>query len=211
MTESEGVTRYQLDYRPGELPSDADVSGIFRGFDRCRGSGLIGQDPGRYDGYAYGNISVRANRGFVISGTQTGGKPHLAHEDLAWVEDFDLTRNWLRATGPARPSSEAMTHGQIYRALPAVRAVIHVHSVPIWQQAGSLGLPLTAPGAAYGTPAMANEVRRLLASSSGDAGVFVMGGHEDGVVAYASDMDSAGGLVLELLERANTLAAGQAG
>ena len=206
MAESEGVIRYQLDYRPGKLPPEADLSDLFHWFGRCRELGLIGQDPGLYEGYAYGNISIRTRRGFVISGTQTGANPALSCEDLAWVEDFDPARNWLKATGPARPSSEAMTHGQIYLALPAAGAVIHAHSALIWQQAKALRLPLTAPEAGYGTPEMAAEVRRLLTSASGDSGAFSMGGHQDGVATYARDMNTAGRLMLQLLARATALA-----
>ena len=201
MAESEGVIRYRLDYRPGKLPPAADIAGLCRWFLRCRELGLIGQKPDMYDGFAYGNISVRAGAGFVISGTQTGGRATLSPDDLAWVEDFNATTNWLKATGPARPSSEAMTHGQIYRALPAVGAVIHAHSAPIWRRTQALGMLRTAPDAAYGTPEMVDEVSRLLTSAGGDEGVFAMGGHEDGVIAYAGDMDRAGHLLLALLAR----------
>lgn len=211
MTESEGVIQYRLDCRPGQLPAQADYAGLFRWFERCREARLIGQEPGLYDGFAYGNISVRAGLGFVISGTQTGGKTALGRQDLAWVEDFDAARNRLRATGPARPSSEAMTHGEIYHVLPAVMAVIHVHSAEIWQTARQLGLPSTAVEAGYGTPQMATEVQRLLRLRPGvDNGVFVMGGHQDGVAAYARDMDTAGSLLLDLLARATSHADGRA-
>lgn len=205
MTETEGVIRYRLDYRPGQLPPEIDLGGLLRWFERCREQGLIGRDPRRYDGHAYGNISVRAERGFVISGTQTAGNAHLTPQDLAWVEDFSADDNWLRATGPARPSSEAMTHGQVYCALPAAGAVIHAHSATIWQRATALEIPVTAPEAGYGTPQMALEVRHLLESATTTKGAFAMGGHEDGVAAYASDMDSAGRLMLALLERAQPL------
>ena len=180
---------------------------LYHWFGRCRRLGLIGQEPALYDGFAYGNISVRAGRGFVISGTQTGGREALEPQDLAWVEDFDAERNRLSATGPARPSSEAMTHGQIYQLLPEVRAVIHVHSATIWHRARRLGLPSTAVEAGYGTPEMAAEVARLLSSGQGGhKGAFAMGGHEDGVAAYATDMDAAGSLLLDLLARAAALA-----
>jgi ribulose-5-phosphate 4-epimerase/fuculose-1-phosphate aldolase len=202
MAESEGVIRYQLDYLPGNLPPKLDLSDLLLWFGRCRALGLIGQDPERYDGFAYGNISIRADVGFVISGTQTGGNPGLSPRDLAWVQDFDPAQNRLKATGPARPSSEAMTHGQIYRASLAANAVIHAHSGLIWRQAQKLRLALTSPEVGYGTPEMAAEVERLLVSAPGDGGVFAMGGHEDGVVAYAANMDTAGRLMLDLLGRA---------
>jgi ribulose-5-phosphate 4-epimerase/fuculose-1-phosphate aldolase len=205
MAESEGVIRYQLDYLPGNLPQELDLSGLLLWFGRCHALGLIGQDPERYDGFAYGNISIRADLGFVISGTQTGGNPGLSPRDLAWVQDFDPAQNRLKATGPARPSSEAMTHGQIYRASPAANAVIHAHSGLIWRQARRLGLALTSPEVGYGTPEMAAEVERLLALESVDFGAFAMGGHEDGIVVYAADMETAGRLMLDLLSRASAI------
>ena len=203
MTETEGVIRYRLDYRPGALPADVPLSHLFLWFARCREKDLIGRDPKRYDGFAYGNISLRAEPGFVISGTQTGAKPALSADDLSWVRNIDPAHNRLSATGPARPSSEAMTHGQVYLTLPAAHAVIHVHSKLIWSQAQRLGLALTAAEAGYGTPEMATEVERLLRSAAANRGAFAMGGHEDGIVAYAEDMETAGSLLLDLLDRAH--------
>jgi ribulose-5-phosphate 4-epimerase/fuculose-1-phosphate aldolase len=199
MPETEGVIQYELDYRPDELPGRPDPAPLLAWFVRCRAAGLIGQDPRRYDGYAYGNISLRADPGFLISGSQTGGKAALAPGDLAWVRAFDTDRNRLEATGPARPSSEAMSHGEIYRTLPHVRAVIHVHSPALWQAAAAVGLPVTDPAAGYGTPAMAREVRRLLRGQPRD-GLLAMGGHEDGIIAFGPDMDAAGRRLLDALE-----------
>ena len=206
MTDGEGVIKYRLDYVPSALPGDADLDGLMRWFRRCRERDLIGRDPERYDGSAYGNISVRAQRGFVISGTQTGGEPALARDQLAWVVDFNVAENRLRAGGPARPSSEAMSHGQVYRALPHAGAVIHVHSPLLWGSATALELPATPPSAAYGTPAMAAAVHALLlADLNQSGGVFAMGGHEDGIVAYGSNVDEAGQRLLDCLARAERL------
>ena len=202
MTEVEGVIKYRLDYAPSALPDDTNLDGLMRWFRRCRERELIGRDAKRYDGYAYGNISVRAPRGFVISGTQTGGEPTLSATQLAWVIDFDIGANWLQAGGPARPSSEAMSHGQVYRTLPHVGAVIHVHSPVLWRSAADLALPTTLPSAAYGTPAMAAAVKAvLLARRDHSGGVFAMGGHEDGIIAYGSGIDDAGRRLFDCLAR----------
>ena len=201
MTKSEGVIQYRLDHRAGPLPADADYAGLFRWFKRCRERDLLGRDPQRYGGHAYGNISARCGEGFLISGTQTGGKMALSEDDLAYVEAFDPAANELRSRGPARPSSEAMTHGEIYRALPAVAAVIHVHTPVIWTQAARLGLPATPPDAEYGTPEMAAAVARLLEARP-EAGVISMAGHEDGIIAYGMDLDAAGDRLLATLTRA---------
>ncbi len=205
MIQTEGVIQYQLTYRPGKLPTDTPVAGLLNWFSICRRHRLIGRDPARYDGYAYGNISIRCKHGFIISGTQTGGLARLTPADLAWVSDFDIGQNQLTASGPARPSSEAMTHGQIYRALPTAKAVIHVHSSPLWRHAKTLEFPITPPEFGYGTPAMANAVGHLLTQRDTNVGIFAMGGHEDGIVAYGPDMNAAGDVLLNAMARAETI------
>jgi ribulose-5-phosphate 4-epimerase/fuculose-1-phosphate aldolase len=212
MKEIEGVVKYRLDQGPGALPPAAQTAALRRWFAICRARGLIGQDSRRYTGLAYGNISQRAAAGFIISGTQTGGLSALDDADLAWVTGFDLAANRVEATGPARPSSEALTHALVYHTLPRVHAVIHVHSPAIWQHAGALGLASTPADAAYGTVAMAQETAALLRRAGASLpGLFVMGGHEDGVVAYGADMDSAGSLLLDTQARAEALHAACAG
>lgn len=202
MSEREGVVKYRLDYRPSSLPAGFDAAPLTHWFHRCRDLGLIGRDPQRYDGVAFGNISQRCAPGFVISGTQTGGEAALQTWMLSWVQDFDATSNRLKAGGPARPSSEAMTHGQIYRTLADVGGVIHVHSPALWRAAARLSIAVTPPDAAYGTPAMVTAVDRLLrATPSPSQGLFAMGGHEDGIVAYGTDLDAAGAQLVDALAR----------
>lgn len=207
MDQHEGIIQYRLDHREGDLPPDADYAGLLAWFRRCRHHELLGQDPARYAGYAFGNISVRCTGGFVISGTQTVGRPALDPGDLAWVRSWDSQANRLSSQGPVRPSSEAMTHGEVYATLPDVGAVIHAHSPVIWLNADRLDLPTTPPEVGYGSPAMAAAVRALL-DRSPRAGVLSMGGHEDGIVAYAPTMDEAGTLLLETLARAEAIAPG---
>ena len=211
MDEQEGVIKYHLDFQPGALAGDAPVEDLCRWFARCRERGLIGRDPDRYHGLAYGNISARAGTGFVVSGTQTGGRETLGAGDLAWVTGFDLEANRLAAQGPVRPSSESLTHALVYRTRGDVNAVIHGHVPVIWGQAGALALDATPEEAAYGTPAMAAAVAGLLAADPRRLpGVLVMGGHQDGVIAYGADLESAGRCLLDLLDRAEALAGARA-
>jgi ribulose-5-phosphate 4-epimerase/fuculose-1-phosphate aldolase len=203
VTGAEGVIQYRLDYSPGPLPAACDPAPLLHWFRWCRDRGLVGQDPTRYGGYAVGNLSLRAAIGFVISCTQTGGTPELGRGDLAWVQEFDAAHNRLRATGPCRPSSEAMTHGELYRALPWVGAVIHVHTPDLWLHAAELGIPVTDPAAGYGTPEMAAQAVALAtAADTGRHGIFAMGGHEDGIVAYGATMDLAGARLADALSAA---------
>ncbi len=178
--------------------------------------GLIGQDPARYEGAAYGNVSARigpfgdaprGQRRFLVTGTQTGGRRSIALDDFCVVERYDLVRNRVESTGLTPPSSESLSHGALYDIAPAARAVLHGHCPEIWRRAQSLGLPVTDPGAAYGTPAMATEVQRLVRESTAHAlGIVVMGGHEDGVIAFGRSAGEAGEALVRQLARALELA-----
>ncbi|MGI3776004.1 MAG: methylthioribulose 1-phosphate dehydratase [Janthinobacterium lividum] len=71
-----------------------------------------------------GNISVRLD-GARMAITRSGG--HKGFLDAAGVMVADL--DGRAVTEGARPSAEALLHGQVYRAFPAVGAVLHGHSV----------------------------------------------------------------------------------
>ncbi len=174
---------------------------------------LIGQDPQRYGGYGFGNVSQRLapfdaepeQRAFVISGTQTGGLAILDASGYCSVTQHDLRRNRVVAAGPVRPSSESLTHAMIYAEDAGIRVILHVHSPDIWRHADSLQLPVTDPAVAYGTPAMALEVGRLFRETDvRDKGLFSMGGHEDGIVAFGATAETAGQRLVSHLAMAYT-------
>lgn len=178
--------------------------------------GLIGQDPARYGGVGFGNVSRRlpapgdATR-FAISGTQTGALPALAAEHYAIVTACYPERNRVEAEGPIEPSSESLTHGMFYRLEPTIAFVFHVHSPDICPMRAALDLPTTAPDVAYGTPAMAREMERLLrAGALAQRRILVMGGHEDGVIAFGRTAEEAGVVLMQVLARALACRAGGA-
>ncbi len=197
---AEGVIRFDLTHTKTPALPVEDTAGLRAWFIILRQLELLGQDPGRYLGYAYGNISTRTQGGFVISCTQTSGKTALQQEDFALVTGFDTPSNRLVSEGTCPPSSEAMTHGAVYQALPRTGAVFHVHSPIIWRQARALDLPETDPSIEYGTPEMAEAVIILLRNNP--AGVFCMGGHEDGIIAWGESTTEAGCRLLASLVRA---------
>lgn len=212
--EQEGVIKFNCQYLPTpaiSLPGWQSISAWRQILCRLQ---LIGQDPGRYQGLGFGNISWRLpqpaespnDRPFAISGTQTGGLAQLLPEHYAQVLQCDPASNFVRAQGPVKPSSEALTHATLYNVDEAVRVVMHVHSPELWQQGAALGLPLTAAEVEYGTPQMAAEVERLLADEQQRRlGIFIMGGHEDGVVAFGPSAEEAGTTLVRWLARALTL------
>ncbi|HVP39648.1 MAG TPA: class II aldolase/adducin family protein [Candidatus Saccharimonadales bacterium] len=177
--------------------------------------GLLGQHPERYEGLGYGNVSARlgpmgnmtqGRRRFLITGTQTGGRRMVSLEDFCVVERHDLAANRVVSFGPVEPSSEALTHGAIYDAAPAARAVLHGHSPEIWRHARALRLPVTGAHALNGTPEMAREVTRLIReSAAAELGILVMGGHPDGVLTFGRSAAEAGGALVRHLARACAL------
>ncbi|MEI8207065.1 MAG: hypothetical protein WCG03_09335, partial [Kiritimatiellales bacterium] len=83
------------------------------------------------------------------------------------------------------------------QANPAIRCVIHVHSGAMFHFMLAGGYPRTAAQAAYGTPEIAEETVRLVRAAGAVQGIFVMAGHEDGVVAYGADIEPVRQLLLE--------------
>ncbi|WP_456415937.1 class II aldolase/adducin family protein [Thiolapillus sp.] len=202
----EGVIKFQLDHSHAPALPGEETAELRGWFPILRQTGLLGQEPGRYQGYAWGNLSLRSKGGFIITCTQTSALPQLGPEHFSLVTEFNIETNSLHSTGPCRPSSEAMSHGAVYRALPPVATVFHVHSPIIWRQAEKLGLPITDPSVEYGTPEMAACIQTLLQNREyrGEL-LFSMGGHEDGVIACADSADRAAGLLLRTLASAHQL------
>lgn len=170
-----------------------------------RNLALTGRDPTRYDGYAYGNLSVRdaANPSrFFVTASQTGGAPRLIADHVVRVDAWDARRFEVDATGAQAPSSESITHGMVYAADPAIAWIMHVHSPAIWRNAARLELPTTAADVEYGSPAMAQAVAALARRHTRRPLVFATLGHEDGVFACGETADATGAALIRVLERA---------
>lgn len=203
MSEQDGVIQFNLSHHAGEAVRYAELADLISWHHRMHALGLIGQDPSRYGGFAYGNMSHRLrNNEFLISGTQTGGFAKLADEHYAYVDNCDINNNKVSSHGPIKPSSECMSHAAIYAASPTAMAVIHVHSPVIWQQHEVLQLASTPADVGYGTPKMATAIRNCIKHSHG---CIAMLGHEDGIICFADDINSAGQHLLALYEQAQSL------
>lgn len=210
MTEQEGVIKYHLDYTPG-APRDYPE---FAELDAWRSIllqlGLIGQDASRYDGLAFGNISFRLDNTprFVITGSQTGGLIHLTNAHYSTILSADPGQNRIVAEGAMKPSSEALTHAAVYAASQTVKSVVHVHSPMIWRYYQALALPAIDSAVRYGTPEMAEAVFKLFARNPpSEQAVFVMLGHEDGIVSYGDTIAEASQLLIRILALALQISA----
>lgn len=211
MSQQEGVIKFVLDYRPGP-PATAPLLGELNAWRRILHLlALTGQDPARYDGLGYGNVSCRIppygaappRRAFLISATQTGGIAELTARHYTSVLEADPAANRVVASGPLRPSSEALSHAALYALDSRLHCVLHVHSPRLWHAAARLGIPATDPLVPYGTPAMATEVARLYQDAAVRRGrLIAMGGHEDGLIAFGTTPAAAGTALLRHLARA---------
>jgi hypothetical protein len=158
---------------------------------------LIGSYP---DGIGYGNLSVRLpdSDQFYISGTSTGGIPELAELHYPLVERCDPALNTIWCRGMIKASAESMSHAAVYDANPDIGAVVHIHNRQLWDKYLDI-LPTTDKKVEYGTPEMAAEITRIMTLPAvWDKKVFVMGGHEEGIISFGKTVEEAALLILEL-------------
>ena len=203
MPEQEGVIQFNLSHHSKPAIHYAELDSLITWHQRIHTLGLIGQEPARYDGYAYGNISHRLHDNeFLISGTQTGGISKLGQQHYAHVTHCDIANNQVQSYGPIEPSSECMSHAAIYAASPSIMAVIHVHDPAIWQQHAPLALSTTPANIEYGTPEMASAISHCVKQSPN---CIAMLGHEDGIICFAENMDVAGQQLMDLNKQAQSL------
>jgi L-ribulose-5-phosphate 4-epimerase len=212
MKEQEGVIKYRLEYHPAPLCDYPELAELNAWRTILYRLGLIGQDAHRYEGLGFGNISFRLDhtRQFVITGSQTGGLEHLGRNHYCKILYADAERNHIIAEGANKPSSEALTHAAVYEADERVQAVVHVHSPMIWRHYQALALPAIAANIRYGTQAMATAVLSLFKQGAlKEAPIFVMLGHEDGIVALGASIADACQVLIKTLASALQIAEGE--
>jgi len=202
MNDQEGVIKYELLFTATAAVLNHDYADLSRWHHRFKNAGILGQDPERYEGLGFGNLSQRLDgSNFLISGTQTGCLDLLTAADYALVTHAEIAENRISAEGRIKPSSEALTHAAVYALDADIRYVFHVHSPDIWKRREQLALPETAAEIPYGTPEMANEMVRLYRNGAFEhMNVFAMAGHEDGIVGFDTTANKAGEAIMGLLE-----------
>ena len=157
--------------------------------------GMIGSDK---NGIGFGNISQRIGRTdkFIITGSATGKFKKLNNKHYTRVTGYDFKENSLDCEGPVRASSESLSHAAVYESNKNVNCVIHIHNLKLWKKLKDK-VPATSPKAAYGTPAMAKEIKKIFTRPGNDnRGIIVMAGHRDGLIAYGRNADSAGKIII---------------
>jgi len=160
---------------------------------------------GAYDnGIGFGNISIKRNNGFIISGSGTGNKNSLTQDDYSEVIDYNFFNNYIECKGQIEASSESLSHAIVYESSSLIQAVVHIHSINLWNKYLNI-LPTTNMSAKYGTVEMAFELKRLLNSSKSNLlptsildnqnnttlllNCIVMGGHKEGLIFWGSNLN----------------------
>jgi len=197
---TDGVIKYTIEHTTFDARIPYDIYAQLEEVrTRLHHLGLIGVDP---EGVGYGNISLKekiASKTFYVTATQTGHLSRLGTSLYTQVNNYDFSTFTLKSKGKEKPSSEALSHAMIYELDPAIRAVIHIHSKPLWlflQQRGTLAT--TAP---YGTRAMTEEIAGLYPDTSPlSSPLFVMKGHEDGIIVFGENLQKAEKVLLGLLK-----------
>ena len=89
----------------------------------------------------------------------------------------------------------------IYETFIGVKAVIHIHSSVLWKQLLNK-VPTTGAQVPYGTPQMANEIKRLAKKTNlKQSRILVMAGHEDGIITFGKDLAEAYAILLQQISK----------
>lgn len=187
----EGVIKFYLHWKEGPILDSPLFEPLIRWRDHFHELGLIGFDKKMNVGF--GNISIRIplTGQFYISGTQTGHLPLTGTEHYCLVEKFDLEKNLVTCKGPVKASSESLTHAVLYNLSEEINGVIHIHNPKIWKTLWDK-VPATAESVPYGSIDMAREVVKLFHREKlEEKKIFIMKGHQDGIVAFGATLADA--------------------
>ena len=197
-TRDEGLIKFKLTLKRAPAPEMNQVIALEKWRALFFKVGLVGEYPNENIGY--GNLSSRVSKkSFIITGSQTGHLPHLQAHHYTKVIECDLKKGSVTAEGLIPPSSESLTHFGIYEANPAIQYVFHVHHPKLWEMLKNGEFDFIPDGVAYGTQEMAEAAQALLANKT--SGIFVMKGHEDGIISYGATAEEAGKNILELYKK----------
>ncbi|BDX38026.1 hypothetical protein CYCD_13810 [Tenuifilaceae bacterium CYCD] len=191
----EGVIKFTCNWTKAEPFAPEIIAELNHWRQILYAKGLIGLDK---QGIGYGNISIRYQQNqFIISGSGTGRFSELTNEHYTLVTDFNVHGNTVNAVGPIIASSESMTHAILYQCDPSINAVVHIHHRVLWRSLMHK-VPTTDKKAEYGTPEMAKEMVRLYNKTElPKSKLLVMEGHEEGMVSFGADVESATKIILD--------------
>jgi methylthioribose-1-phosphate isomerase len=193
--EEKGYVKFKCNWKKTKL--SCNINKLNRWRTKLYKLELIGVND---NGIGFGNISQRIKeQKFIITGTGTGSLPILTKNHYTVVEECDIEHNKVTYKGPIKASSESMSHATIYKFLPNINAVIHVHNHAGWKKLLNK-IPTTSTDAQYGTTKLAEEIKRLLEKTDlKKVRIFVTAGHPDGIFSFGRTIQEAEEVLLTAL------------
>jgi L-ribulose-5-phosphate 4-epimerase len=77
--------------------------------------------------------------------------------------------------------------------------LFNIHNLDLWNRFMH-HVPTSSENISYGTPEMANEIKRLFDETTlRTEKKLVMGGHREGVISFGKDLDEAGNILINTL------------
>ena len=194
----EGVIKFKLTLKRAPAPEMNQVIALEKWRALFFKLGLIGEYP--IEKVGFGNLSSRLpKKSFIITGSQTGHLAHLQAHHYTKVIECDLKKGSVTAEGLIPPSSESLTHYGIYEANSAIQYVFHVHHKELWEMLKNGPFDFIDEDIPYGTQEMAQAASDLLFNKT--SGIFVMKGHNDGIISYGTSAEEAGRIILDLYRK----------
>ncbi len=194
----EGVIKFKLTLKRAPAPEMNQVIALEKWRALFFKLGLIGEYP--IEKVGFGNLSSRLpKKSFIITGSQTGHLAHLQAHHYTKVIECDLKKGSVTAEGLIPPSSESLTHYGIYEANSAIQYVFHVHHKELWEMLKNGPFDFIDEDIPYGTQEMAQAASDLLFNKT--SGIFVMKGHDDGIISYGTSAEEAGRIILDLYRK----------
>jgi L-ribulose-5-phosphate 4-epimerase len=197
---NEGYIKFNCHWKQQDIDIPEQLLGSMeKERSRLHALGLIGMYP---DGIGFGNISVKTDDGqFLITGSATGQFLKLNQTHYALVTSYSFAENSISCIGLTRASAESLTHAAVYEASPETGAVVHIHCRWLWDKLLNV-LPTTSPEIEYGTPEMADAVKKLAAQTSSHfEKIIIMGGHQEGILAFANTLEEATSTIINIYNR----------
>ena len=159
---------------------------------------LIGYDE--INKVGYGNISKRySGNEFIITASQTGQILNLGEENFSIIIVADFDNNSVVCYGPAKPSSESVTHAACYYNNPQINAVIHIHSRFLWEKLYNKNYYSTPENAEFGSVELSTSIAEIMKGvSMTEPCLVVMKGHQDGIIVAGKSIEESTKYLLDV-------------
>lgn len=144
---------------------------------------------------AYGNFSCRTEDAFLISISGMIPEEQASSTNYALIlscNEHDMTLDYC---GISPPSSETLMHHLIYQRRPETAAILHGHNTLLLKNSTILNIAETTHYHDYGSRELATAAARVAEEED----FFILKDH--GFVALGADIDTAGRLTLNVLQR----------